>query len=274
MDLTTAQLRLNTGRNIPQLGFGVWQIPRGAPTREAVLAALRAGYRHIDTARIYGNEEDVGNAVRASGIPREEIFVTTKLWNQDHGFDSALHAFDQSLNRLRFDYVDLYLIHWPVPKLRLQSWRALEQIHRDGRAHAIGVSNFMRLHLEELLTVAKVVPAVDQIELSPFLQHRETHAFCSKHGIVVEAYSPLTRGQRLDDPTLCEVARQIGRTPAQVLLRWGIEQGLVVLPKSAKAARISENAALFDFELGSSAKATLDTLEAGLATGWDPRGET
>jgi diketogulonate reductase-like aldo/keto reductase len=267
----TTTLELNTGAHIPRVGLGVWQSPRGEATREAVKTALRLGYRHVDTARIYGNEKDVGDGVRASGLPRSDVFVTTKLWNDDQGYDSALRAFDASLDRLGLEYVDLYLVHWPVAGKRLDSWRALEQIHAEKRARAIGVSNFMVSHLEELLAKAKVVPAANQIEVHPFLQHRETRAFCEKHGIVVEAYSPLTRGERLDDPRVAEVARRIGKTNAQVLLRWGIQHGMVVLPKSVKEKRIAENAALFDFELDAEAMKKLDALDEGAATGWDPR---
>jgi diketogulonate reductase-like aldo/keto reductase len=270
MNVATASILLNTGARIPQVGLGVWQIPRGGPARAAVEAALRVGYRHIDTARIYNNESEVGAAVRASGLPRAELFVTTKLWNADQGYDSALAAFEASCARLGLDYVDLYLIHWPVPGRRLESWRALERLHAEGRARAIGVSNFVRPHLEELLGRAQVVPAVNQIELSPFLQRRETTAFCQQHGIVVEAYSPLTHGVRLGQPTLVDLAHRAGRSPAQVLLRWGIQRDLVVLPKSAHPERIAENAAVFDFSLDSEAMSTLDGLEEGLATCWDP----
>jgi diketogulonate reductase-like aldo/keto reductase len=266
-----ATLALNTGARIPQVGLGVWQSARGESTLSAVGAALRLGYGHVDTARIYGNEAEVGEAVRSSGLPRSEIFVTTKLWNADQGFDPALRAFDASLERLGLEYVDLYLIHWPVAGQRLHSWRALERIFGEGRARSIGVSNFLVPHLEELLAHAKVVPAVDQIEVHPFLQHRDTRAFCAAHGIVVEAYSPLTHGERLRDATVTKVAKRAGRSNAQVLLRWGIQHGMVVLPKSVKEARIAENLAVFDFELDGEAMATLDALEEGASTGWDPR---
>jgi diketogulonate reductase-like aldo/keto reductase len=259
------------GGAIPQLGLGVWQTPRGAATRGAVAAAIAAGYRHVDTARIYGNEADVGAAVRGSGLPRRELFVTTKLWNDDQGYDSALRAFDASLARLGLDDVDLYLLHWPVAGKRRDSWRALERLHREGRARAIGVSNFMPKHLEELLGEAEIVPAVNQIEVSPFHQQRDARAFCARHQIVVEAYSPLTRGARLDDGTVTTIAARVERTPAQVMLRWGIEHGLVVLPKSTHEARIRENAAIFDFSLDAEAMTALDRLDEGLVTGWDPR---
>lgn len=233
--------------------------------------ALRLGYRHIDTARVYGNERDVGVAMRESGVPRAQVFVTTKLWNDDQGYDSALRAFDASLSRLELEYIDLYLLHWPVPRKRLESWRALEKLLSDGRVRAIGVSNFMVRHLEELLAHAKVVPAVDQIEVSPFLQQRDVRACCAEHGIAVEAYSPLTKGKRLPHPVVADVARRVGRSSAQVLLRWGLQHGLVVLPKSTHAERLAENAAVFDFELPPDEMARLDALEEGLVTGWDPR---
>lgn len=270
LDVRTATFALNQGGAIPQLGLGVWQAPRGQVTRTAVANALRLGYRHIDTARIYGNEADVGAAVRDSGVPRAEIFITTKLWNDDQGYDDALRAFDASLARLGLDYVDLYLLHWPVAGKRLDSWRALERIHAEKRARAIGVSNFLAPHLGELLARCNVPPAVDQIELTPFLQRRETVALCKQQGIVIEAYSPLTRGLRLGHPLLQHVASRLERSPAQVLLRWGLQHGYVVLPKSTRPERIAENAAVFDFELDGDTLGELDGLEENLVTGWDP----
>ncbi len=270
MSVTTANLALTTGARIPQVGLGVWQSPRGAGTRDAVRTALELGYRHVDTARVYGNEADVGEGVRQSGVPREQVFVTTKLWNDDHGYDEALRALDASLARLGLDYVDLYLIHWPVPGKRRESWRALERAFAGGKARAIGVSNYMEHHLKELLGEAKIAPHVNQIELTPFLQRRETTALCAKHDIVVEAYSPLTRGQRLADPAVVAAARATKRTPAQVLLRWNVQHGHVVLPKSVHRERIAENAAIFDFTLDAPTMAALDALEENLATGWDP----
>ncbi len=265
-----AQLTLSTGARIPQVGLGVWQSARG-DTVSAVSAALRLGYGHVDTARIYGNEAEVGQAVRESGVPRGDVFVTTKLWNTDQGYDTALRAFDSSLEKLGLEYVDLYLVHWPVAGKRLDSWRALEHIFESKRARAIGVSNFLVPHLQELLAHAKVVPAVNQIEVHPFLQQRDTRAFCAQHGMVVEAYSPLTHGDRLNDATITEVAKRVKRSNAQVLLRWGIQHGMVVLPKSVKEARIAENLAVFDFTLDDEAMARLDALDEGAATGWDPR---
>ncbi len=269
-ELATTVLPLRSGRAIPQVGLGVWQAPAGATTREAVATALRLGYRHVDTARVYKNEADVGAAIRDSGIPRDEIFVTTKLWNEDQGYDSALRAFDASLQRLGLDHVDLYLIHWPVARKRLDSWRALEQLFEDKRARAIGVSNYLVHHLEELLPRARYAPAANQIELHPFLQRRDTCALCRKHGIVIEAYSPLTHGVRLGHPVVRAIASELGKSPAQVLLRWGIEHGFVVLPKSVHPERIAENGAVFDFVLSPGQLERLDALEENLATGWDP----
>jgi diketogulonate reductase-like aldo/keto reductase len=269
-NISIPSLPLRGGRTIPQVGLGVWQAARGQATRDAVTAALRVGYRHIDTARVYGNEIDVGAAIKESGVPREQVFVTTKLWNDDQGYDTTLRAFAQSASRLGLDYIDLYLLHWPVEGKRLDSWRALELLFREGRARAIGVSNFLVPHLQELLAVAKVAPQVNQTELTPFLQRRDTVALCRQHEIVVESYSPLTRGQRFADPTLVGIAKELGRSPAQVLLRWGVQKGYVVLPKSTHADRIEENAQVFDFELPAAAVRALDGLEENLTTGWDP----
>lgn len=260
---------LNNGVTIPRIGLGVFRAGAGAATRDAVREALAAGYRHIDTAAIYRNEREVGEGIAASGVPREAVFVTTKLWNEDQGYDSTLRAFDRSLATLGLEVIDLYLQHWPVPGKRLESWRAMEAILASGRARAIGVSNFTARHLDELLDHARVVPAVNQVELHPFLQQPALRARCAALGIVVEAYSPLTKGRRLDDPRLLAVARDLGRSPAQVLIRWALEQGLVVLPKSSNAGRIRENFDVLDFELGPHA-ATLATFEEGLRTAWDP----
>jgi len=243
-------LSLNTGANIPQLGFGVFQVPP-EETARTVKLALEAGYRSIDTATAYGNEEGVGQAIRESGLDRHEVFVTTKLWNDDQGRQSALRAFDASLDRLGLDHVDLYLIHWPVPArdLYVETWRALEEIHSEGRARAIGVSNFEPDHLQRLLDETEVVPAVNQIELHPRLQQAELRAFHSEQGIVTEAWSPLAQGELLEDPLVEEVAEAHGRTPAQVILRWHVELGNVAIPKSVTPERIRENIEVFDFEL-------------------------
>lgn len=271
MNVTTSTLPLRSGGAIPVVGLGVWQSARGEVTKNAVLAALRLGYRHVDTARIYGNEADVGAAVRDGGVPREEVFVTTKQWNADQGYDSALKGFDKSLATLGLDYVDLYLIHWPVDGKRKDSWRALEKLKADGRARHIGVSNYLVSHLQQLAGEAKELPEVNQIEVHPFLQHRDTRALCKEMGIVVEAYSPLTSGTHLDHPVISGVAKRLSLTNAQVLLRWGLQHDLVVLPKSTHEQRIAANADLFGFTLDADAMTTLDRLDEGAATGWDPR---
>jgi diketogulonate reductase-like aldo/keto reductase len=275
MDITST-LTLNNGAQIPRLGLGVYLAGAGRATEDAVRWALEAGYRHIDTASVYRNEPEVGVAIRdaiASGlVEREEVFVCTKLWNDNHGYDAALRAFDASLRRLRLEYVDLYLIHWPVEFLRKESWRALEQILAEGRARAIGVSNYTVRHLTELLGYAKVTPAVNQVELHPFLQQRELIEFCDSAGILVEAYSPLTKGQKLGDSRLAAIASEAGRTPAQVLIRWSLQKGLVVIPKSSDERRVIENASVFDFELTGDQMARLDALEANLHIAWDPAG--
>jgi diketogulonate reductase-like aldo/keto reductase len=261
---------LNNGVEMPRLGLGVWQMRSGRETRNAVRAALEIGYRLIDTAAAYGNERDVGEAIRRSGIPREEVFVTTKLWNSDQGYEPALRAFRRSLRTLGLDYVDLYLIHWPVPELRLESWRALERILTEGRTEAIGVSNFTVPHLRELREVSPTAPAVNQVELHPFLTQQELRAFCPKHAIQLEAYTPLTRGERLDDPLLARLARAYGKTPAQILIRWSLQRGLVVIPKSSKRERIAENADVFDFGIEAADMDALDALDESLHVCWDP----
>ena len=268
-----ATVPLTHGGPMPWLGLGVWQMESDALTESCVRQAIDLGYRSIDTASLYGNERGVGQAIRGCGLRREELFVTTKLWNDDHGFDKALKAFDASLGRLGLDYVDLYLVHWPVGGARKDTWRALERIKAEKRAKHIGVSNYLVNHLEEMKGYAQEMPEVNQIEVHPFLQHRDTRAWCKKHGIVVEAYSPLTRGQRLRDPKVAAIAARIGKTPAQVLLRWGVQHGMVTLPKSVREPRIVENASLFDFVLDEAAMKELDALDEGKATGWDPRNQ-
>jgi diketogulonate reductase-like aldo/keto reductase len=269
MDIAST-ITLDNGVLMPRLGLGVWRAAAGREVRDAVTWALEAGYRHIDTARLYGNERDVGEVVRASGLPREDVFITTKLRNQDHGYRQAKRALDESLADLGVDYVDLYLIHWPVERLRLESWRALEEALADGKARAIGVSNYLPRHLDELLAASDVAPAVDQVEFSPFLYQRELLEYCRAHGIALEAYSPLTRGRRLDDPVLVAVAARYGRTPAQVLIRWALQHDLVVIPKSVTRERVRENAAVFDFILSDADMAELDALDEGAHYAWDP----
>lgn len=261
---------LRGGVEMPMLGLGVWQSAPGDETRSAVAAALATGYRHVDTARAYRNEADVGAALRASGLPRGDLFVTTKLWNSDHGYDSALEAIDKSLASLGLAQVDLYLVHWPVEGLRGETWRAMERILADGKARAIGVSNYTVRHLDELLATAKVPPAVNQVEFHPFLNQRALLAYCQLHAIQLEAYGPLVRGQRMDQPVLARVAARHHRTGAQVLLRWGLQHGLVVIPKSVRAERIRENADLYGFALDAEDMDALDRLDEGLRTSWDP----
>jgi methylglyoxal/glyoxal reductase len=256
------------------LGLGVFQSPAGRVTERAVADALEVGYRHIDTAAMYGNEADVGAAVRGSGLPREEIFVTTKLWHTDHGFEAAQHAGRASRDRLGLSYIDLYLIHWPranSPQDRLASWRGLEKLQREGVCRAIGVSNYTVRHLEELRTHSDLVPAVDQVEFHPFVYDPELLGYCERHGIRLEAWSPITRGRRLDDPTVRAVADAHHRSPAQVLLRWGIEHGVIEIPKSIHRERIEENARVFDFSLTTEEVARLDGLRDGKRVGlWNP----
>lgn len=267
-----ATVALRGGVALPRIGLGVFRAGAGAPTRDAVLAALRTGYRHIDTARIYGNEKDVGEGVRQSGLPRDEVFVTTKLWNEDHGYDRTLRAFDQSLATLGLGHVDLYLVHWPVAGRRRETWRAMEAILASGRCRAIGVSNFLPRHLDDLLAEAHEPPSVNQIELHPFLQQRDLVERCRRDGIVVEAYSPLTRGERLDHPEVARVAARHGKSAAQVLVRWSLERGFVVLPKSSHPKRLAGNFAVFDFALDADDLRALDALEEGLRVAWDPHG--
>lgn len=261
---------LRGGVAMPVLGLGVWQTPAGETTRYAVRTALTAGYRLIDTARAYRNEEDVGAAVRESGLPRDRVFVTTKLWNSDHGYDRALRACDESLARLGLEQLDLYLVHWPVEGLRRETWRAMERIRTDGKARAIGVSNYTVRHLDELAGHARELPAVNQVEFSPFLFQRDLLERCRRDGIQLEAYGPLVRGHKLDHPVLARVARKHGRTPAQVLVRWGLEHEVVTIPKSVHEARIRENADVFGFALDGEDLSALDALDEGYRTSWDP----
>ena len=269
LSIRTTRKLLN-GVEIPVFGLGVYQAESGSECRDAVVHALEFGYRLIDTAAIYENERDVGQGIRDSGIPRSEIFVTTKLWNSDHGYDSALRAFDASLERLGLDYLDLYLIHWPVAGKRIESWRALESLLKSGRTRAIGVSNYMQHHLDELLAASETVPAVNQVEYSPYLNRQALLDYCNKRSIAVEAYSPLTQGLRLDDEPLVRVARKCGKSTAQVLIRWGLQHGLIEIPKSVNPKRIQENAMVFDFEISAGDMLVLDGLNEGLHTGWNP----
>jgi diketogulonate reductase-like aldo/keto reductase len=271
MSLTiSSTIKLSNGVKMPLLGFGTYQVRPGKETRDAVGNALQIGYRHIDTARYYDNEADVGLAIRESCIPRKEIFITTKLANPDHGYERAMHAFERSNLLLGLEYVDLYLIHWPVQGKRGPSWKALERILKEGRCRAIGVSNYMIPHLKELEQEAEIVPMVDQVELSPYLAQKMLRGHCLENDIVIEAYSPLTRGKRFKDPALMKLAERYGRTPAQIMIRWAVQIGAVPLPKSTHADRARENANVFDFELNDDDMAELDNYNEGLHVSWDP----
>lgn len=263
---------LNNGVEMPQLGFGVWQVP-DAEAEKAVATALEAGYRSIDTAAIYGNEEGTGKAIAASGIAREKLFVTTKLWNADQGYDATLRAFDASLDKLGLDYLDLYLIHWPLPSKDsyVDTYKAFEKIYADGRAKAIGVSNFLPEHLERLLGETSIIPAVNQIELHPHLQQRAAREFHAEQGIATEAWSPLGQGKGLlEVPAIVAIAQKHGRTPAQIVLRWHVQLGNVVIPKSVTPSRIVENIDVFGFELDVEDIAAISALNEDRRLGPDP----
>jgi 2,5-diketo-D-gluconate reductase A len=266
---------LNDGHTIPQLGFGVFQIDPDE-TAQAVTAALEIGYRHIDTAEMYRNEKGVGDGIRGSGVDREEVFVTSKLNNAFHRPDDARRAFEETLEALGFDYVDLFLIHWPLPTLYdgdyVSTWKTLEEFKQDGRARSIGVSNFQVPHLERLAAETETVPAINQIELHPYLLNEEVRAYDEAHGIATQAWSPIAQGEVLDDAVITAIADELGRTPAQVVLRWHIEKGNIIFPKSTTPSRIKENFELFDFELGPDDAAKLEALDKGEAgrTGPNP----
>jgi len=264
-------LTLNNGTSIPQLGFGVFQV-EPEETRQAVLSALETGYRHIDTAEMYGNEKEVGQAVRDSAVPREQVFVTSKLNNGFHAHDAALAAFDRTMEDLGFDYLDLFLIHWPLPAVGdfTETWKAMEEIYRSGRARAIGVSNFLPHHLERLAQTSTTVPAVNQIEVHPYLAQDGLRAYNADHGIATEAYSPIAQGKVLDDPVVTAIAERLERSPAQVTLRWHIQRGDIVFPKSVTPSRVEENFRLFDFELTADDMAAISGLDRGERTGFDP----
>lgn len=264
-------ITLNNAVRIPQLGFGTFQIPP-EETRETTLAALEAGYRHIDTAQMYGNEQGVGQAVRESGLDRADVFVTSKLNNGAHAYDAALRAFDGTMGDLGLDYLDLFLIHWPLPGTGdfVETWKAMEEIYRSGRAKAIGVSNFQPRHLRRLLEAGTVVPAVNQIEVHPYLTQDDVRAFDAEHGIATEAWSPIAQGKVLDDPTITRIAERVGKSPAQVTLRWHLQRGDIVFPKSVTRERIEENLDLFDFELDEGDIGEISALNRNERTGPDP----
>jgi 2,5-diketo-D-gluconate reductase A len=269
---TVPTITLNNGVEIPQLGFGVYQVPP-EDTRKATLTALEVGYRHIDTAEMYGNEKGVGEAVRDSGLDRSEVFVTSKLNNGFHAHADALKAFDQSLADLGFDHLDLFLVHWPLPGIDVdfvETWKAMEEIYHSGRARAIGVSNFTQHHLGRLFAETEVRPAVNQIEVHPYLAQDDLRAFGAEHEIATEAWSPIAQGKVLDDPTVLRVAERTGRTPAQVTLRWHVQRGDIVFPKSVTRSRVEENFALFDFELSEDDMREISGLDRNQRIGPDP----
>jgi 2,5-diketo-D-gluconate reductase A len=267
------QITLNNGQSIPQLGFGVFQV-EPKDTAQAVTTALEAGYRHIDTAEMYGNEKEVGEAIAKSGLARTDVYVTSKLSNDAHRPEDARAAFDLTLEALGFDYIDLFLIHWPLPTRYdgdfVSTWQVLEEFYRAGRARSIGVSNFQPHHLRRLHEETEIPPAVNQIEVHPYLTQDEVRGFCAEHGIAIEAWSPIGRGMVLEDPVIGAVARRVGKTPAQVVLRWHIERGDIIFPKSVTPARIRENFDIFDFELSGGDVAEISALNKDQRTGPDP----
>jgi 2,5-diketo-D-gluconate reductase A len=270
---TVPDVTLNNGRTIPQFGFGVFQI-RPEDTVKAVATALEAGYRHIDTAEMYGNEKQVGTAIAESGLDRADVFVTSKLNNGFHRPDDARRAFADSLDALGFDYLDLFLIHWPLPTRYggdyVSTWRTLEEFYHDGRARSIGVSNFQPHHLRRLHGESEITPAVNQIECHPYLTQDDVRAFCAQYQIAIEAWSPLAQGLVLDDPTIVSIAKAVGKAPAQVVLRWHIERGDVVFPKSVTPSRVRENIDIFDFELSGEDVEAITALNKNQRTGPDP----
>jgi diketogulonate reductase-like aldo/keto reductase len=269
------QITLKNGITMPQFGLGVYQVKEGAEVEQAVTAAIDAGYRLIDTAALYGNEVGVGNAIKKSHVPREELFITTKLWNDDQGYEQTLAAFETSLEKLGLDYIDLYLIHWPSPKrgLYVESWKAFETLYEQGRVKAIGVSNFHPEHLDALLREATVVPMVNQVELHPYHQQREITEYDAAHDILTESWSPIGGGggSLLEDPTFKTIGEAYGKSPAQVVIRWHIQHGFIVIPKSSNPERIAENIDVFDFELSDDDMSTIDALNKDKRVGPDPR---
>ncbi len=255
---------------MPYFGLGVYLMDDGKEVIQAVQHALKEGYRLIDTARAYDNESGVGKAIRESSVHRSEIFVTTKLWNSDHGYDRALKAFDKSLKTLDLDYIDLFLIHWPVEGKRKDTWKAFETLLESGKCRAIGVSNYMIPHLKELLDMASVPPAVNQVEFSPFLYQKDLLDFCRQHNIQLEAYSPLTRTKKFSNDVVASLAEKYNKTPAQIMIRWTLEHEIVVIPKSSQPKRISENAQVFDFSIEAEDMEKLDNLNENFRVSWNP----
>ncbi|AIQ29822.1 glyoxal reductase [Paenibacillus sp. FSL P4-0081] len=269
MNLKSAT-KLANGVEMPWFGLGVFKVQEGQEVVDSVKAAIKAGYRSIDTATVYGNEEGVGQAIRESGVAREELFITTKVWNNDQGYDSTLAAFDLSLSKLGLDYVDLYLVHWPIRAKYKDTWRALEKLYADGKVRAIGVSNFQIDHLEDLLTEANVKPMVNQVELHPLLSQLELREFCRAQGIQIEAWAPLAQGHLLDNAVIADIAARHNKTLPQVILRWDLQNGIVTIPKSVKEERIIANADIFDFELSEDEISRINALNNNQRFGSHP----
>ena len=269
------KIKLNNGVEIPLLGLGTWEITEGETIIDAIRLAISKGYRHIDTARIYGNEKGVGKGLKLSleeqGLTREDIFITTKLWINSFKYERALKAFNRSLNNLGLDYVDLYLLHWPEPPYRQEAWKALESILKEGKARSIGVSNYYQNHLDELLSEADIIPAVNQVEFTPYLYLKELKEYCDNKGIRLEAYSPLTRGKKLKDSKLMDITKKYNKSSAQILIRWGLQHEVIEIPKSSKEDHIIENSKVFDFTISEDDMALLDKFNEGLYLGiWNP----
>lgn len=262
--------KLNNGVNMPWFGLGVWQVEDGNEAIDSVKAALKSGYRAIDTAAAYGNEESVGKAIKESGIARDELFITSKVWNKDQGYESTLAAFEETMKKLDLDVLDLYLIHWPVAGKYKDTWRAMEKLYKDGRIRAIGVSNFQTHHLDDLLADAEVVPAVNQVEFHPLLTQTELLAYSEEKGIQLEAWSPLAQGKLFDNEVIKEIADKYGKEPAQVILRWVLDKGVVVITRSVKEKRIASNAEIFDFKLTVEEIDRISALNKNERTGPDP----
>ncbi|CAM3782686.1 aldo/keto reductase [Mesobacillus thioparans] len=264
------KIKLHNGVEMPVLGLGVYKVEDGTQIEETIHSALDFGYRLIDTASFYENEEGVGRAIRNSSVPREELFITTKVWNSEQGYENTLRAFDQSMEKLELDYLDLYLVHWPVKGMYLETWRALEKLYQDGKVKAIGVSNFKTHHLKDLLSNCQERPVINQVELHPLLLQAELRNFCSQQDIVVEAWSPLSRGRFLDEPILRSIAERHGKTPAQIILRWHLQHEIIPIPKSITPSRLKENAEVFDFQLSQQEMAEIDGLNKNQRFGADP----
>ncbi|WP_264736723.1 aldo/keto reductase [Cytobacillus firmus] len=266
----SSTLTLHNGVDMPQFGLGVYKVEEGQQVEDTLKNAINIGYRLIDTAAFYENEEGVGRAIKESGVPREELFITTKVWNTDQGYEQTLNAFERSLKKLGLEYIDLYLIHWPVKEKYLETWRALEKLYRDGKVRAIGVSNFQIHHLKDIMENSAEKPAVNQVELHPLLSQEELREFCDEHNIKVQAWSPIARGRVLEDPAIKEIADGHGKSSAQVILRWHLQNGMIIIPKSVKEERLRENANIFDFELTEEEMRQMNTLNKNQRFGADP----